>query len=108
MAQQNQRSLKMDFLLGGLAASGAGLRILAIHDAICIGDYSIHFAETYVSCIIVTLSNPMEVIKTRLQLQGELQKSGIYLKSYKGFWHAFYVITKLEGLRGIQKGKFCA
>jgi solute carrier family 25 protein 34/35 len=30
------------------------------------------------SCGAVTVSNPMEVIKTRLQLQGELQKRGVY------------------------------
>lgn len=75
MATKPKRALKYDIMIASCAASGA-----------------------------VTISNPMEVVKTRLQLQGELQRSGIYVKSYKGFAHAFFVILRLEGIRGIQKG----
>jgi solute carrier family 25 protein 34/35 len=60
------------------------------------------------SCGAATLSNPFEVIKVRLQMQGELQKRGVYMKVYKGVLHAFYSIARLEGLRGIQKGLFLA
>ncbi|KAJ6483906.1 mitochondrial carrier domain-containing protein [Mycena vulgaris] len=53
--------------------------------------------------IAVTVSNPAEVAKTRLQLQGELAKSGTE-KVYK---NAFDVISKTyrnEGVRGMQRG----
>uniref|UniRef100_A0A6B2LJI7 Uncharacterized protein n=1 Tax=Arcella intermedia TaxID=1963864 RepID=A0A6B2LJI7_9EUKA len=60
------------------------------------------------SCTAVTFSNPLEVVKTRLQLQGELQKQGFYVKSYNGMFHGMYMIWKNEGIRGIQKGLFLA
>src|SRR5690606_7348133 len=53
--EKKERSLKVQFVLAALASCGA-----------------------------VTFSNPMEVVKTRLQLQGELQRSGVYVKQYKG------------------------
>ncbi|KAH0838072.1 mitochondrial carrier domain-containing protein [Lanmaoa asiatica] len=55
------------------------------------------------ACIGVTVSNPAEVAKTRLQLQGELAKSG----GQKVYNHAFDVLTKTwrnEGVRGLQRG----
>nr|CCA25283.1 Mitochondrial Carrier (MC) Family putative [Albugo laibachii Nc14] len=49
-------------------------------------------------------SNPMEVVKTRMQLQGELaMKSGSNTR-YRNFAHAFYTICRTEGLGGIQRG----
>uniref|UniRef100_T1ISE8 Solute carrier family 25 member 35 n=1 Tax=Strigamia maritima TaxID=126957 RepID=T1ISE8_STRMM len=65
----------MEFLFGGLAASGA-----------------------------VLFSNPAEVIKTRMQLQGELQKKGLYTKHYKNVFHAGYVIARTDGLAALQNG----
>jgi len=56
------------------------------------------------SCTAVTFSNPFEVVKIRLQLQGELQRQGVYVKSYKGLLNGFSVIFANEGIRGIQKG----
>jgi len=44
----------MDLALGGLAAVGAGI-----------------------------FSNPLEVVKIRMQLQGELQATGKYSRHYK-------------------------
>lgn len=57
------------------------------------------------SCGAVTVSNPFEVIKTRLQIQGELMKSGVYVKAYRGMTHAIMETIKREGLgvRGLQK-----
>ncbi|KAG6900509.1 hypothetical protein C0993_009462 [Termitomyces sp. T159_Od127] len=55
------------------------------------------------ACIAVTISNPAEVAKTRLQLQGELAKGG----GVKVYNNAVDVIRKTyvnEGLRGVQRG----
>lgn len=65
----------MDFLMSGLAACGACL-----------------------------FTNPLEVVKTRMQLQGELQSSGTYRRHYKNVFHAFITIGKVDGLAALQKG----
>lgn len=49
-------------------------------------------------------TNPLEVVKTRMQLQGELKARGQYTRHYKHFFHAFYVIGKTDGLLALQKG----
>ncbi len=56
------------------------------------------------SCMAVIASNPMDVVKTRLQLQGELMKKGAAPLHYRGMFHACYVVFCNEGLRGLQKG----
>ncbi|ETV89097.1 hypothetical protein H257_00474 [Aphanomyces astaci] len=48
-------------------------------------------------------SNPMEVVKTRMQLQGELAARGAPIV-YRNSFHAFYTICRLEGIAGIQRG----
>ncbi|XP_028840169.1 solute carrier family 25 member 35 [Denticeps clupeoides] len=65
----------MDFLLSGAAACGACL-----------------------------FTNPLEVVKTRMQLQGELRRRGSYQVHYRNVFHAFYTIGKVDGLAGLQKG----
>lgn len=65
----------MEFILGALGASGA-----------------------------VCFTNPLEVIKTRFQLQGELKKVGNYKVHYRNFAHAIYVVAKNEGPLALQKG----
>ncbi|XP_032389893.1 solute carrier family 25 member 35 [Etheostoma spectabile] len=65
----------MDFVLSGVAACGACL-----------------------------FTNPLEVVKTRMQLQGELQSRGSYQVYYRNVFHAFYTIGKVDGLAGLQKG----
>lgn len=65
----------MEFVIGGAAAIGAGF-----------------------------FTNPLEVIKTRLQLQGELKARGHYEVYYKNFFHAFYTVAKADGIVGLQKG----
>ncbi|RDB28778.1 Mitochondrial oxaloacetate transport protein [Hypsizygus marmoreus] len=55
------------------------------------------------ACIAVTVSNPAEVAKTRLQLQGELAKGG----GVKVYNNAIDVLAKTfrnEGVRGVQRG----
>lgn len=65
----------MDFVLSGVAACGACL-----------------------------FTNPLEVVKTRMQLQGELKSRGTYQVYYRNVFHAFYTIGKIDGLAGLQKG----
>lgn len=65
----------MDFVLSGVAACGACL-----------------------------FTNPLEVVKTRMQLQGELKSRGTYQIYYRNVFHAFYTIGKIDGLAGLQKG----
>ncbi|KAG7484513.1 hypothetical protein MATL_G00050130 [Megalops atlanticus] len=65
----------MDFILSGVAACGA--------------------------CVF---TNPLEVVKTRMQLQGELKSRGSYQVYYRNVFHAFYTIGKVDGLTGLQKG----
>jgi len=45
-----------------------------------------------------------KVIKTRIQLQGELAAKGAYIKPYRGVAHAFIAVGKNEGWKGLQKG----
>ncbi|CCF57955.1 hypothetical protein KAFR_0D03070 [Kazachstania africana CBS 2517] len=62
------------------------------------------------ACIAVTVTNPIEMIKTRLQLQGELS-SAVSAQAnhiYRNPLQAFRVIFKNEGIRGLQKGLFAA
>jgi hypothetical protein len=51
----------------------------------------------------VTVSNPAEVAKTRLQLQGELTRGG-GKKVYNNALDVLAKTWKNEGLRGIQRG----
>ncbi|XP_059352120.1 solute carrier family 25 member 35-like isoform X1 [Daphnia carinata] len=65
----------MEYAFGGLAACGACL-----------------------------FTNPLDVVKTRMQLQGELLSRGAYSVLYKNSLHAFYVVAKNDGIKGLQKG----
>lgn len=65
----------LDFMLGSLACCGA--------------------------CVF---TNPLEVVKIRLQLQGELQTQGSYRQHYRGVLQALWLVGRNDGLRGLQKG----
>lgn len=52
------------------------------------------------ACTAVTVTNPFEVIKTRMQLYGELGGKGSYQSPFKVFGQTL----KHEGVRGIQRG----
>lgn len=57
------------------------------------------------ACMAVTVTNPLEVVKTRLQLQGELSKASADApRIYKNSLQSIKVILQKEGLRGIQSG----
>lgn len=49
-------------------------------------------------------TNPLEVIKTRIQLQGELQARGKYTVHYRNVFHSFYAVARAESLVSLQKG----
>ncbi|OXA64674.1 solute carrier family 25 member 35 [Folsomia candida] len=51
-----------------------------------------------------SFSNPLEVIKIRMQLQGELQARGKYAVHYRNAFHAAYIIGRKEGIFALQKG----
>jgi len=56
------------------------------------------------ACGACLFTNPLDVVKTRLQLQGELRSRGAYAIHYKNALHAVYVVAKSDGVRGLQKG----
>lgn len=65
----------MEFAIGGLSAVCAGV-----------------------------VTNPLEVIKIRMQLQGELQARGQFTRHYKNVFHAGYTIFKYDGISALQAG----
>lgn len=56
------------------------------------------------ACTACVFTNPMEVVKTRLQLDGEGSNRANYVRQYRGISHAVSLIWRLEGLRGLQAG----
>lgn len=58
------------------------------------------------ACIAVTATNPIEVIKIRMQLQGEM--SATVQRLYKNPIQGMSVIFKNEGIKGLQKGLIAA
>lgn len=56
------------------------------------------------ACGAVTITNPIELVKTRMQLQGELAARGQGQKVYTGLIQGLGTIFKHEGLKGIQRG----
>ncbi|KAK4876380.1 hypothetical protein RN001_012802 [Aquatica leii] len=65
----------MEFVIGGLAAAAAGF-----------------------------FTNPLDVLKTRMQLQGELRARGQHAVHYKNVFHAAVVVIQNDGITGLQKG----
>uniref|UniRef100_A0A665TEJ4 Solute carrier family 25 member 34 n=1 Tax=Echeneis naucrates TaxID=173247 RepID=A0A665TEJ4_ECHNA len=55
-------------------------------------------------CTACVFTNPLEVVKTRLQLQGELRARGSYKRHYRGVLQALWVVGRTDGIRGLQKG----
>lgn len=55
-------------------------------------------------CCAGFFTNPLEVVKTRMQLQGELKARGQYTVHYRNVFHAFYNIAKVDGILSLQKG----
>ncbi|XP_020637735.1 solute carrier family 25 member 34 isoform X2 [Pogona vitticeps] len=55
-------------------------------------------------CMACVFTNPLEVIKTRLQLQGELRSRGTYPRHYRGVLQAMVAVSQADGIWGLQKG----
>ncbi|XP_020789862.1 solute carrier family 25 member 34 [Boleophthalmus pectinirostris] len=55
-------------------------------------------------CTACVFTNPLEVVKTRLQLQGELCARGSYQRHYRGVLQALWVVGRTDGVKGLQKG----
>lgn len=55
-------------------------------------------------CLACIFTNPLEVVKTRLQLQGELQAPGTYRRPYRGLVASVAAVARTDGLCGLQKG----
>ncbi|XP_078615816.1 solute carrier family 25 member 35-like [Branchiostoma floridae x Branchiostoma japonicum] len=56
------------------------------------------------ACGATLFSNPLAVVRTRLQLQGELKPRGTYQRHYRNVFHAFFTIGRVDGLLALQKG----
>ncbi|XP_037034402.1 solute carrier family 25 member 35-like [Bradysia coprophila] len=76
--------------------------------------YSNFFVAGISTCFATVFTNPLEVVKIRLQLQGELIKIDSNKRIYRGFFHGLYRIGCDEGVKALQKGlgpalrlKFC-
>ncbi|KAJ2782846.1 Mitochondrial oxaloacetate carrier protein [Coemansia javaensis] len=83
------------------AAAGAEAAVRPVHSTALFT----WFAGSLASCGAVTFTNPFEVVKTRLQLQGELAKAEPGApRPYRNVAQAFWAIGRNEGLRGLQKG----
>lgn len=61
-------------------------------------------ASSLAACTACLFTNPMEVIKTRLQLDGEGSKRSAAARQYRGILHAMQTIGAKEGIRGLQAG----
>lgn len=55
-------------------------------------------------CAACVFTNPLEVVKTRMQLQGELRARGSYQRHYRGVVQALWVVGRTDGVKGLQKG----
>lgn len=63
-----------------------------------------HHTQSLPKCLKYEAHLFPQVIKTRLQLQGELAKQGANVKIYRGVLHAFYQVGKHDGIVALQKG----
>ncbi|KAJ3642399.1 hypothetical protein Zmor_025191 [Zophobas morio] len=64
-------------------------------------DFMIAGAAAMAACFF---TNPLEVLKTRLQLQGELRAKNQHTIHYRNVLHAGYVVAKNDGVLALQKG----
>ncbi|CCW68014.1 unnamed protein product [Phytomonas sp. Hart1] len=56
------------------------------------------------SCFAVVFSNPLDTMRTRMQLQGQLCRSGQYQVIYRNIIQGMLRVAREEGLLALQKG----
>lgn len=54
--------------------------------------------------VATVFTNPLDVVKIRMQLQGELKARGMYSVHYRNLFQALYAIGRADGVRALQKG----
>lgn len=64
-------------------------------------DFTIAGAAAMAACFF---TNPLEVLKTRLQLQGELRAKNQHTIHYRNVLQAGYVVATNDGVLALQKG----
>lgn len=58
-----------------------------------------------ISGVVATfVTHPLDLVKTRMQLEGELRARTEYKAQYHGLIHAMSVIARTEGIRSLMKG----
>jgi solute carrier family 25, member 34/35 len=63
------------------------------------------YVDGAVASVCATLvSNPFDVMRTRMQLQGELCKRGTYRVEYRNMGQGMMVVARQEGFLALQKG----
>ncbi|CAD7093734.1 unnamed protein product [Hermetia illucens] len=67
-------------------------------------NYTNYIAGGLASVGATIFTNPLDVIKTRIQLQGELTARGTYVKPYRGTLQAFLTVAEKDGVLALQKG----
>ena len=60
-------------------------------------------AGAVAACLAVSFTNPFEIAKVRMQLQGELSQANSR-RIYKNAFDCIYSVFKNEGLQGLQRG----
>ncbi|GAB5032983.1 solute carrier family 25 member 35 [Nannochloropsis oceanica] len=71
------------------------------HQKTWLQEFLLGGVSTSVACLF---SNPFDVLKVRMQLQGELKSKGTYQVHYRNFLHAAWTIMRVEGILALQKG----
>jgi len=68
--------------------------------------YGSFLSSALAACSACVFTNPMEVVKTRLQLDGEraISSSSTSTRVYRGVGHALSSIWRAEGIAGLQAG----
>ena len=61
-------------------------------------------AENFGVIAMITLNNPLETLKSRLQTTSEMMKKGLLKNQYKGVRDCSMVLIKNEGYKALWKG----
>nr|VWP01507.1 Dynamin-A [Ganoderma boninense] len=99
-SEQHQQGAQSWSFVGTVRAEAAWQRVLAMAHLSTLEGF-VYGGPA--GCTAVTFSNPAEVAKTRLQLQGELMRSGSGERVYKNVFNVLLKTWRNEGFRGVQR-----